>query len=383
MQNKLYRSSFVSIMLIIVIMLTSCKIKDLSHADSSESGDKSTVQNEYIKYQATFMDVFDTYSIILGYSKTKQEFDEYANIMYQRLTELDHQYDIYNDYEGINNLKTVNDYAGIEAVKVSDDIIKLLKFGKQAYEDTDGIINITMGSVLRIWHDYRTEGKADPDNAKLPPMEDLKEAVILTDINDLIINETEGTVYLAKKGMSLDVGAIAKGFATQLAVDDAVKAGMVSALADIGGNVCSVGKPLDGIRDRWGVGIQDPELSIGDTSNIVDTIYVNNISVVTSGNYQRYYVVDGEVYNHIIDPDTLMPAVNYASVSVVCSDSGIADMLSTYLYITSVEDGREMLKKLGAEAIWIHLDGSIETTEGYDRISKKYGNYGAVDDNLK
>lgn len=354
----------ISAAIISLIMLVSCQ---------------KPPENEYLKFQSTFMDVFDTYSIIVGYAETEEEFNSYSTVIYEKLKDLHRQFDIYYDYEGVNNLKTINDKAGIESVVVSQDIIDLIKFCKQAYSDTDGVVNIAMGSVLRIWHDYRTRGIDNPENAKLPPMELLREAAGLTDIDDVIVDESKSTVYLAKKGMSLDVGAIAKGFATQIAVNEAKKAGMTSALANIGGNVCSVGKPLDGVRARWGVGIQDPKLQIGNTQNVIDTVFVNDASIVTSGNYQRYYEVDGKMYNHIIDKDTLMPANRVESVTVVCEDSAIADMLSTSLYILPVEQGKKLLQKFNGEAMWIHFDHSIEASDGYKKISKELGGYGATD----
>lgn len=334
---------------------------------------------KYNKYESTFMELFNTYSIIVGYAKTESEFDGYANVIYNRIKDLHEKYDIYNEYDGVNNIKTINDMAGIEAVPVSEDIISMLKFGKQAYIDTDGTVNIAMGAVLRIWHDYRTEGIEDPQNAKLPPMEELKAAAALTDINDLVIDEAAGTVYLTRRGMSLDVGAIAKGFAVQLATNEAKQAGMTSALVNIGGNICSVGKPFDGVRARWGVGVQTPKPEADIGQDIIDTVFVNDTSVVTSGNYQRYYVVAGKAYNHIIDKDTLMPANRFDSVTVVCGDSATADMLSTCLYVLPEEKGRAVLSKIGGEAIWVYHDGTVQATEGYIKISKTLGGYSAVD----
>ncbi len=358
------KTKIIAILLVLVILFTSCQ---------------KTPSSPYSRYESTFMDLFDTYSIIVGYAKSEQEFNGYAEIIYSKMKDLHQQYDIYNNYAGINNIKTINDNAGVAKVAVSDDIINLLIFSKKACNDTDGFVNVAMGSVLKIWHDYRTEGNNDPENAKLPPMELLKEAQKLTNIDNVIIDEAEKTVFLAKKGMNLDVGAIAKGYATQVATDTAKQAGMTSALVSIGGNICSVGKPEDGIRARWGIGIQDPKLDVGNTQEPIDTVFTNDTSVVTSGDYQRAYEVDGKIYNHIIDKDTLMPADRYASVTIICKDSGLGDVLSTGVYVLPVEDGKRLLKKLGAEAMWIHFDDTIEATDGYKKISKKLGNYSAVD----
>jgi thiamine biosynthesis lipoprotein len=198
-------------------------------------------------------------------------------------------------------------------------------------------------------------------------------------MDDVVIDEASQTVFLAKKGMSLDVGAIAKGYAAGNAMAAAVEAGMESVLFNMGGNIISGGKPQDGVRDRWGVGIQDPGLDVSGVANILDTVFANNTSIVSSGGYQRYYVVDGKRHNHVIDPETLMPAVKHAAVTVVHPDSCLADALSTALFIMDEDDGRALVAKLGAEAIWIANDGSVSFTDGYKAISKTYGGYSGAD----
>jgi thiamine biosynthesis lipoprotein len=287
-------------------------------------------------------------------------------------------FDIYNDYDGINNLKTINDSAGIAPVTVDVKIIRFLKQCKQDYYDTGQIVNIAMGPVLSIWHSYREAGLLDEANAKLPDMSELRIAARYMNIEDLIINETDNTVFLKNKGMSLDVGAVAKGYAISLAVKEAEAMGMTSALINMGGNIISIGQPLDGIRSRWGVGIQDPKLSPNSDSNILDVVYVNNMSVVTSGGYQRYYIVDGVIYHHIIDPSALTPARRYASVTVLHPDSALADVLSTALFISSESEGEKMLDKYNAEAIWVYTDGNARFTDGYKSVSKNYGKITAV-----
>jgi len=322
------------------------------------------------------MGVFDTHSVIVGYARSKKEFDGYVQIIYNRLLALHQKYDIYNSYEGINNIKTINDNAGIAPVLVDKDIIDLLIFGKQAYEDTNGAVNIALGPVLQIWHSYRTAGLADPESAELPPLDELHAAAALTGLGGLVIDEEAGTAYLAKRGMSLDVGAIAKGMALQLAADDAKQAGMTSALVSVGGDIVSVGGPLDGIREQWGIGVQNP--GDGISQGIFDVVFVNDTAVATSGNYQRYYTVNGKRYSHIIDPETLKPTERFAAVTAIAGDLRIAEILSTCLFIMPVEEGKAVLAKTGGEAVWILNDGEIEMTQGYQKISKTFEGHGST-----
>ena len=238
---------------------------------------------QYEKYSDHFYGTFDTVTVVVGYTKTKGEFDKYLKQINERMLELHKQYDKYNDYEGINNIKTINDNAGVKPVKVSKDIIDLILFSKQNYEETSTKTNIAMGAVLKIWHDYREAAELEPQNAKLPPMDELLVANEHTDINKVIVDVENSTVYLDDPLMSLDVGAVAKGYAVEVVTQEIMKAGFVSGMISGGGNVRAFGIPMDNIRDKWGVGIQDPEkfYSIGSASedNLLDTIFLTDASV--------------------------------------------------------------------------------------------------------
>ena len=107
----------------------------------------------------------------------------------------------------------------------------------------------------------------------------------------------------------------------------------MSGILSIGGNICTIGQPLDGVRQKWGIGIQDPDKPVvNDVQNTLDTLYVNDASVVSSGDYQRYYIYEGKRIHHIIDPETFMPGENFRAVTVVSKDAGIADFFSTTYY---------------------------------------------------
>lgn len=121
--------------------------------------------------------------------------------------------------------------------------------------------------------------------------------------------------------------------------------------------------PADGSKTAWVIGIQDPSASM-ESGDYVDSVIANNISVVTSGDYQRYYMVDGVKVHHIIDGETLMPADRFSSVTIVCEDSGLADMLSTALFILPMEEGKALAEQHGAEVMWIETDGTVTCTDG-------------------
>ena len=134
-------------------------------------------------------------------------------------------------------------------------------------------------------------------------------------------------------------------------------------LISVGGNVCATG-PKDDKGTPWVIGVQDPDGG----NDYLHTIYVSGGSVVTSGDYQRTYVVDGKAYHHIIDPDTLYPSDYWRAVTVVCEDSGVADALSTALFLLSQEEGQKLLDLYGAEGLWVADDGSIHYSPGFNDL---------------
>jgi FAD:protein FMN transferase len=322
------------------------------------------------RYEAEFLELFDTMTKIAGYADSKEEFTKFSQLIYEDLKSYHELYDIYHDYDGINNLKTINENAGIKPVKVDRKIIDLLLFGREWYGKTNGKMNIAYGAVLTIWHKYREAGMDDPDSAELPPMDQLEEASGHTDINKMIINETNSTVFLEDPEMSLDVGAIGKGYATEQVSRHAMQTGCSSMLLSVGGNVRAVGNKADSGKP-WNVGIQDP---FGEESRLkLPIISLADHSLVTSGVYERYYTVDGKNYHHIIDPETLFPAVYYTSVTIICKDSGIADALSTSVFNMPYDQGLKLIESLpDADALWIFKDHSIKYSSHFAGFIQKW-----------
>ena len=330
---------------------------------------------EYEKYTDTFFDSFDTITQVVGYAKSEEEFKAYADDIHARMLELHKLYDKYNSYEGINNIKTINEMAGKEPVVVQKELLDLIIFSKEINEKTSGRTNIAFGAVLSIWSRYRDEAEGDPSAARIPPIEELQAAKEFTDINKVIVDIENSTIFLEDPKMSLDVGAVAKGFATEIVTQEMKLKGFESFIMSAGGNIRAVGKPLDGVREKWGVGIQNPDKDLfGDGANTIETIFVNDASVVSSGDYQRYYIVGDKRIHHIIDPETLMPADHYRTVNVVIEDSGLADFYSTEVFLLPYEESRALVDAVeGLEAIWVFADGTIEMSEGFKDLALSNG----------
>lgn len=320
------------------------------------SGCGTVAAPERKQYTATFLDLFDTVTTILGPGTSEEDFRAQAQKIHDDLLYYHQLFDIYEDYEGIVNLKTLNDRAGQAPVTVAEPIIRLLTDCRDYYELTGGRVDVSMGAVLRLWHEARSDGIRDPMNARLPDPEELEAAAEHTGFGLVKIDPVASTVQITDPEASLDVGAIAKGWAGQRVAENAPEGFLIS----VGGNVCATGpKRSDGTP--WVIGIQDPE----DSSQNIHTIYVTGGSVVTSGDYQRTYTVDGKKYHHIIDPDTRMPAGLWRSVTVVCPDSALADALSTALFLLPKAEGEALLERTGAQALWVSVTGEEHMTPGF------------------
>ena len=305
------------------------------------------------QYTATFLTLFDTVTTVVGPGETEEAFQVKAQKIHDDLLRYHQLFDIYQEYEGMTNLKTLNDQAGIAPVTVDKIIIELLLDCKSYYELTGGKVNAAMGSVLSLWHEARTDGVRDPRNARLPDQDQLAAAAGHMDIDAIIIDEEASTVYFSDPELRLDVGAIAKGWATQRVAEQAPKGMLIS----VGGNVCATG-PKNG-DTPWVIGIRNPE---GEGN--LHTLYIRQGTVVTSGDYQRTYWVDGKQYHHIIDPGTRMPSEYWSSVSVIGEDSGLADALSTALFLLPLEEGKALAAKFGVEALWVDASKQEYSTPG-------------------
>lgn len=343
---------------------------------------------EYYKNTGTFYNTFDTIIQITLYTDTEEDFEKYFNLGKSEFERLHQLFDQYNAYEGVNNVYTINEMAGKEAVKVDEDLFNLIKMSMELRDETLGKTDIAMGSVLSLWHDAREEagyvsngevvggngdqaldenGKPALPEGDIPSQEDLEAADQHTDPENIILDEQAMTVYISDSEMSIDVGATAKGYATELVAQTLKEEGLEHGLISAGGNIKAVGdKPLD--NGNWTVGIQNPDISNADP---IDVIEIGaDQAVVTSGDYQRFFMHNGEKFHHIIDPEELRPITYYPSVTVVTQNSGIADMLSTAFFLSDEKETEEIIANMKESMpeieigiIWVDTDSSVHKTE--------------------
>lgn len=241
--------------------------------------------------------------------------------------------------------------AAPDAAQISDEAAALISTSLDIAAMTDGAFEPTIGPVSVLWD--------ITGNPQVPSQTDLQEALELVDYKSVIIDGNK--VSLAKAGMMLDLGGIAKGYAADIAAQIYKKHGIKSALLNLGGNIYAFGTRKDG-KD-WRIGLKDPFGQPGDCSAVVS---VNNKSVVTSGSYERFFVSDGQKYHHIFDPFTGYPVQNgLLSVTVVCENSTIADALSTALFVMGLEDGMALVNRIeSVEAVFITEVKDIYISDG-------------------
>jgi len=252
-----------------------------------------------------------------------------------------------------SEISKVNQRAGEEKTLVSDDTYKLIEKSKKFSELSDGLFDITIGAVVEKW-------KVSGIFAKLPKGNEIEETLPLVGYDKIELSP-DNYIKLSQKGMKLDLGAVAKGYACDKAVEILKKHNVKSALLDFGGNIYVHGTKNDG--SLWKVGIRNPLLN---EEGYICYIEVSDKSIVTSGVYERYFSVDDENYHHLIDPRTGYPSDNgLISVTIISPISHEADILSTACFVSGVKDGLKLLEKIpDADGIFITSDKKIYMTDG-------------------
>lgn len=298
-----------------------------------------------------------------------EEFEKYTDIVRESFTYYNSLFDQYHAYEGIENLYTINHEAYQRPVEVSDELLECIELSL-SFNNT--AFDVTQGAVLTLWHDTREEGitlNEEGKSGKLPDKEKIDKALTHSGKDKILIKGN--TIQFTDPELSLDLGGVAKGYACEKTCEKLKEAGLTCGLINAGGNVVLIGEKTD----PWRIGIQDP-----DAYEALVTIETDEeCSIVTSGDYQRFYTVDDIMYSHIIDFKTGYPARFMRSVTVVTNDSALADMLSTTLFCMDVETGKKWLETHypEAKAIW------ISDTETESTAMKKNGYYICMTDNVK
>lgn len=314
---------------------------------------------------------FDTAISFRAYCHNEEEFNQYKEVLIKRYQEYDQIFSYYDEYP--NNLYHLNHHAGSE-VKVHPEIISLLKEAKEYQQLTHSQFDVTIGAMLSIWHQYREQAEL-LEIYQIPNDDELLKVKEHRGFENIVINEEKSTVLIKDTKMSLDFGGIAKGYATQQIANQLHEMGLQHGFINAGGNVVIIGPKADNSPIR--VGLQIPDASKMQTNSLLSIAIDQPMAFVTSGNYQRYYEVDGQKYHHIIDPDTNMPATHFDSVTIITPDSTLADALSTALFNMSLTEGVDLLKTMkqqgiSIDVIWVSKEPLQKMDSLYEMKSEGY-----------
>jgi thiamine biosynthesis lipoprotein len=289
--------------------------------------------------------LMDTIIEITAYGPDAEQGVKAAFAEFQRLHTLT------NNFDENSQLSKISQMAGKSKVVVDPDLLYLIMFSQEVSDKLGDSFDITVGPLTKLWG-IGHKGEYVPSQAEI-------EAVLpLVNYHLIEIDASNSSVYLPKVGMSLDLGGIAKGYATDKAIEILKAKGIKSALVNAGGDVRVIGNKPDG--NPWRIGVQHPRKTDGIAAKLALTKWD---TMETSGDYQRFIMKDGVRYSHILNPRTGWQPQAVASVTMVNNSSTYGDILSKPIFVLGVEKGLELLKQFpGTEAIIVTMDGKIIIT---------------------
>ena len=293
---------------------------------------------------------------LMGASITLTIFHENAQKLLLQSEQLLHPYkNRFSANDADSELMAINLQAGKKAVRVHPELFELIALGKKHSIATNSHLNIAIGPLVQTW-------RIGFSDAKLPSKEEIQTLLQITNPEDIILDDSKQEVYLAKVGMRIDLGALAKGYIADKLKQFLVEQGVQSGIIDLGGNILTIGENPN-FQRPWRIGIQNPILDRGEH---VAVIAVSDASVVTSGIYERQLVVDGKTYHHIFDRKTGYPMeTEVASITIVAEKSVDCEIWTTRLFGQNPYDIIEEIEQQpGLEAFVITKNQKMMYTSG-------------------
>ena len=312
-----------AVLICLLFSMTGCR------ADKTAGGYEKVEKSEFLMGTVVTIQVYD---------RDENNADGAAEKALDRIREIEGLMSV--NQKG-SEVDLINQNAGERPVKVSADTQRVVEKGLYYGELSGGLFDITVGPLVKLWG-------IGTENARVPGEQELENALELTDYRDVEVNGEKGEVYLKRHGMGLDLGGIAKGYAADEAKKVLVGEGIKHAIINLGGNVLTIGERYDG--KPWNIGIKDPEAP---AKGLLGIARITDATLVTSGDYERYFEKDGKRYHHILNPYTGYPGNGEVSgVTIITSSSFDADALSTTVFLLGVEKGMDLIENLeGVEAI--------------------------------
>jgi thiamine biosynthesis lipoprotein len=340
--QKKFMALLLSAVVAVPLVLSGC-------SSANNTGSNNSSSNTAVEPQEKKQTILGTICTIKLYDHIEDKtFDQAFN----RLEEIESKMSINRDDSEIIR---VNNAAGVDYVKVSEDTFDVVKQGLR-YSEMYNKFDITIGPIVKLWN----ISFDNASNARIPEASEIKAKLPLVDYRNVLINEAEKKIMLKEKGMMIDLGGIAKGYAADEVVKVLKKNGVEHAIVNLGGNVMTIGGRPDG--KPWSVGVQNP---FSDRGDYVGIVKIQGKTVVTSGIYERYIEKDNKIYHHIIDKATGYPVDNELLSATIITDKSVDGDGLSKVFALGVEKGLEYVKTLkGVEVIFITKDNKIYISPG-------------------
>ncbi len=295
------------------------------------------------------MPMMDTIVSITVVCESKERAEK---AMEEAFAAIDRIGNLINYYSDTSELSAINRNAGISETKVSPETFGIIEEAIYVADSSEGSFDPTIGPIIKLW---------DFADKKMPSETEVRHALPLVNWRDIIMDRKTLTVMLRKKGMMLDLGGIAKGYAADIAATSLMKQGISSGLVSIAGDIRTFGLKPD--NSTWAIGIKNPRQTT-DRDEIIAKIKLTEKAISTSGDYERYFIAEGKRYHHLLDPKTGFPAATCRSVSVVADKAVYTDAFSTAIFVLGPDKGMKLAKDLGMDALIIDSNGTMHTTDG-------------------
>ena len=286
---------------------------------------------EILSHSDFLMDTYVTIQVVVSDKITgKKVLDDAFELM----KKLDKKF---NNYNPDSELSHINHNAFNLEIKIDEEMLRILEASKKIFKISNGAFDPTVSPLVKLWN-FKAEKPSVPSQSTITNL------LPLVNFNNVMIDEKKKSVHFLKNGMEIDLGAIAKGFVVDEVADFLKKRNIKSALINAGGNIYAYGKKPD--NTDWKVGLKDPR-----GEGIIATLPLRDKSIATSGDYERFFIIEGKRYHHILNPKTGYPVDETISMSVIAKDATTADGLSTAAFVKGGQKALEFIKNLGRDDI--------------------------------
>ncbi len=313
-----------------------------------------TEKDRMYKESRVLMDTFCTITVV---SPSKEKARKAIDRGFAEIKRLE---TLLNYFSGDSEITAVNKAAGIKPVRVSRETLEIVKKAIHISGITGGAFDPTIAPVVSLWGFSR-----DISNPSIPSKDAVADALRHVDYKKIEIDTSGSRIYLAEKGMELDLGGIAKGYAADKAVEAIKAEGVKAALVAVAGDIRGFGLNTSG--QGWRVGIQDPRpgtVSQRPWEDVFANLELRDNAISTSGDYQRFFIKDGRRYFHILDPETGFPAgSDLISVTVIAPEGYLTDSLATAVFVLGVKKGMKLLESMGIDGVLVCADKKILITK--------------------